>query len=308
MQMVYAYFQRMAGDINQTEKELFESINKTYELYHYIFLLVVDIKFFAEKKLEIRKNKFLKSNKPEEISENFINNRLTKLIEQNYLLTTFLNNNKFSWQNYTNVLASLYDDLEKSTEFVQYQLLPNPNFKNDKEIVQFFLANIIVNSQDFNQLLEEISLYWNDDLEFVVSNVMATLEKFTEAKGAQNALQKMYKNNDDIEFAKNLFRKTILKHDEHAEVIQRFLKNWELERVAQLDIILLEMAITELYHMEEVPIKVTLNEYIELSKFYSTEKSSTFINGVLDKIVHEGKADGTIVKKGKGLIGEQLTN
>jgi len=307
MQMVYAYFQRMAGDINQTEKELFESIHKTYELYHYIFLLLIDLKFFADKKIEIRKNKFIKSNKPEEISENFVNNKLIKLVEENYLLTTFLNNNKFNWQIYTNVLSSLYDDLEKRPEFIQYQLLQNPSFKDDKEIVQFFLANVVINSMDFNQLLEEISLYWNDDLEFIVSNVITTIDKFTEAKGSQNSLQKMYKNNDDIEFAKNLFRKTILKHNEHAEIIQRFLKNWELERVAQLDIILLEMAITELYHMEEVPIKVTLNEYIELSKFYSTEKSSTFINGVLDKIVHEGKSDGTIVKKGKGLIGEQMS-
>jgi N utilization substance protein B len=184
-------------------------------------------------------------------------------------------------------------------------MLKNPSFKDDQDIVTFFYAEVLTNSQNFNQLLEELSLYWNDDLEFVISNIIASLSKFDEAKGSNNSLQKMYKNSDDIEFTKNLFRKTILRHDEHSEIIQRFLKNWELERVAQLDIILLEMALTELYHMEEVPVKVTLNEYIELSKFYSTEKSSTFINGVLDKIVQEGKSECKIVKKVKVLIGEQ---
>ncbi|MGQ9848143.1 MAG: transcription antitermination factor NusB, partial [Bacteroidales bacterium] len=98
MQMVYAYFLRMPGDLNQTEKELFESINKTYELYHYLMLLLIDIKFYAEKKLDIRKNKFLKSNNPAELSENFVNNKLIKLLESNYMLNTFINNNKFSWQ------------------------------------------------------------------------------------------------------------------------------------------------------------------------------------------------------------------
>lgn len=305
MQMVYAYFQRMAGDLNQIEKELFESINKTYELYHYLMLLLVDIKFYAEKKLDIRKHKFLKSNNPAELSENFINNRLIKLIENNYMLNTFINNNKFSWQNHNDVLALLYEDLEKTNEFNKYLLLPNPCFKDDKEIIKFLYLEVLINSQGFCQLLEDLSIYWNDDLEFVVSNVLASLSKFEEEKGSNNSLQKMYKNNDDIEFTKTLFRKTILRHDEHADIIQRFLKNWELERIAQLDVILLEMAITELYHMEEVPVKVTLNEYIELSKYYSTDKSSTFINGILDKIVHEGKQVGKIVKKGKGLIGEQ---
>ncbi|MGQ9848388.1 MAG: transcription antitermination factor NusB, partial [Bacteroidales bacterium] len=227
------------------------------------------------------------------------------LLENNYMLNTFINNNKFSWQQYNDVIALLYEDLEKANEFNQYLLIKNPSFKDDKKIVNFLLSEILIHSHDFNQLLEDISIYWNDDLEFVVSNVLSSLSKFEIEKGSNNSLQKLYKNDDDIEFTKTLFRKTILKHDEHAEIIQRFLKNWELERIAQLDIILLEMAITELYYMEEVPVKVTLNEYIELSKYYSTDKSSTFINGVLDKIVHEGKQNGKIIKKGKGLIGEQ---
>jgi len=303
--MVYANFQRLAGDLNQTEKELFDSINKTYELYHYLMLLMVDIRFYAEKKLEIRKNKFLKSKDPAELSENFVNNKLIQLLETNYALNTFLNNNKFNWQKQSDTIAQLFDELEKTQEFRKYLLLPKPDFNSDKEIVSFFFSDVLVPSQDFNQILEELSIYWNDDLEFVVSNIMATIDKFSEGKGVDNPLMKMYKSPDDIDFAKNLFRKTVVRHNEHVEVIQKFLKNWEIERIAQIDMILIEMALTELYYLDEVPVKVTLNEYIELSKFYSTEKSSTFINGILDRIVQAGREDGKIAKKGKGLIGEQ---
>lgn len=303
--MVYANLQRLAGDLNQTEKELFDSIHKTYELYHYLMLLMVDIKFYAEKKLEIRKNKYLKSKDTAELSENFVNNKLIQLLENNYSLNTFLNNNRFNWQKQNDTIAQLFDELEKTEEFRKYLLLPNPDFNADKEIVSFFYLEVLVPSSDFNQILEELSIYWNDDLEFIISNIIATIEKFSEKKGIDNQLMKMYKSSDDIDFAKSLFRKTVIHHNEHVEIIQKFLKNWEIERIAQLDTILIEMALTELYYFDEIPVKVTLNEYIELSKYYSTEKSSNFINGILDKIVQSGREDGKIVKKGKGLIGEQ---
>lgn len=305
MQIIYAYYKRANADINQTEKELFDSINKSYELYHYLMLLLIELKYFAQNKLEIRKNKFLKSQNKAELSENFVNNRLIALLEINTSLNTYINNNKFSWQQYNEVLALLYEEIEKSDEFIKYQLLDNTTFKNDKEIIFYILSNVITNSVDFNQLLEELSLYWNDDLEFVVSNVIQTLSKFKEEKKEFNTLMRMYRSDEDITFVKDLFRKTILKHEEHIKKLEYFLHNWDIERIAQIDIILLEMAMTELYYLEEVPVKVTLNEYIELSKFYSTDKSSTFINGILDAIVREGKADGSIVKRGKGLIGEQ---
>lgn len=305
MQIIYANFKRSEWDLNKTEKELFYSINKTYELYHYLLLLIIDIKFYAENKLEIRKNKFLKSNDRAELSENFINNKLIKLLEINNDLNKFLNNNKFNWQLQSNVLAHLFNELEKTQEFREYLLLPNPDINADKKIITFFFTHVLVPSQNFNQALEELSIFWNDELEFVVSNVIATINKFTEDKGAYNQLMNMYKSPDDIDFTKNLFRKTIIHHDEHNKIIQKFLKNWEVDRIAQIDMILIEMALTEFYYLDEIPIKVTLNEYIELSKFYSTEKSNSFINGILDKIVHAGREDGKIVKKGKGLIGEE---
>jgi len=295
MQMIYSFYQKLHGDINQAEKELFESIHKTYELYHYLILLLIDIKDYAYRKLEINKNKFIKSDNIKDYSENFVNNQLIKLLEENYLLQTFLNNYKFNWNIYPDLIPSLYNE---------YMSIKKTEFKDDKKIVLQILTDIFPYSVDLNQTLEEASIFWNDDLEFVISNIITTLKKFKPEFGSQNKLMPMYRCNDDIEFIKNLFRKTLLRHDEHIQIVDKYLKNWDVERVAQLDIIIIEMAITELYYMEEVPTKVTLNEYIEISKYYSTEKSSLFINGILDKIVQDGKKEGKIVKKGKGLIGE----
>ena len=304
MQILYSYFQKLSDDINQTEKELFESINKTYELYHYLMLLIIDLKYFAAHRLEINRNKFIKPTDKKDLSENFVNNKLIKLLEENYLLQTFLNNNKFNWHLYPNLLPSLYKDIYKTDFFAKYQQIDNPTFSEDKKLIINILTDVFPYSNDLIQALEETSIYWNDDLEFVISNIIQTIKKFKLENGSDNKLMKLYKNEDDIIYTKELFRKTILKHTEHVEIIKNYLENWEIDRIAQIDIILLEMALTELYYMEEIPTKVTLNEYIEISKFYSTEKSGTFINGILDKIVHDGKKSGKIIKKGKGLIGE----
>lgn len=304
MQIVYAYFLRTAGDITQTEKELFSSIHKTYELFHYLLELSVDIRNYAQNKIDNTKNRYIKSNSIKELGENFISNKLIALIDDNYLLNTFLNNNKFSWVNYPELTRDIYTKLLESDFFEEYLLIEQPSFKQDKEIINKLYTQIIANSEVLFQVLEELSIYWNDDVEFVISNIINTLNKFTLDKAADNSLPQMYKSDDDIDFVKNLFRKCILRHQEHSDIIEKYLKNWKVERVAMLDMVLLEMALSELYYLDEVPVKVTLNEYIELSKYYSTEKSSTFINGILDKIVQDGRIEGKIVKRGKGLIGE----
>ncbi len=304
MQMIYSHLQKMSGDINQTEKELFESIHKTYELYHNLLLLLIELKYYAQQKLEINRNKFIKPKDPKDLSENFVNNKMIALLEENYLLQTFLNNYKFNWNEYPETIASLYQEIYATDFFTNYLLIQNPEFSDDKKVVLEILSEIFPNSRDLNQTLEEASIFWNDDLEFVISNCIETLKKFKPELGKDNKLMKMYKSEEDVDFTKNLLRKTIIHHNDHIHIIEQYLENWEVERIAQLDIILLELALTELYYMEEVPTRVTLNEYIEISKYYSTDKSSTFINGILDKIVQEGKKSGKIVKKGKGLIGE----
>ncbi len=304
MQIVYAYFLKPTENINQVETELFNSIHKTYELFHYLMSFSLDLRQYAQNKQDTIKNRYIRTKQEVELNNNFLSNKLLTLIESNHDLQTFLNNYKFSWVLYPELTKNCYNTFIETNYFKEYQQLKQPSFKEDKEVIAKLYTEVIATDDEMIQSLEEMSIYWNDDFEFVISNVVETLNKFKLEKGAYNPLPAMYKCEDDISFVKNLFRKCILHHNEHREIIEKYLKNWEADRIAVLDMIILELALTELYCLDDIPVKVTLNEYIDLSKYYSTEKSSVFINGILDKIVHDGRADGKIVKRGKGLIGE----
>ena len=162
----------------------------------------------------------------------------------------------------------------------------------------------IAQTEDLYASLEEQSIYWNDEVEFVISIILKTLKNFNEDQGENAQLMTLFKNTDDVEFVKTLFRKTVLNKDKYLELIKEFTKNWEIERIAFMDILILQLAINEVTEFPSIPTKVTFNEYLEIAKFYSTNKSSMFINGVLDKIIKHLKENNVIKKQGRGLIGE----
>ncbi len=157
---------------------------------------------------------------------------------------------------------------------------------------------------DFNNFLEEQSIYWNDDLEFMLSMATKTVKKINESSDESTELMPMFRNEDDEDFAKKLLRKVVLRHTENVKLIEEYTQNWEVDRIAGMDILIMEMAITEIMEFPSIPVKVTLNEYIEIAKFYSTEQSSTFINGILDKIILTLRKNNQFVKLGRGLVGE----
>jgi N utilization substance protein B len=159
-------------------------------------------------------------------------------------------------------------------------------------------------SEDLYMVLEEQSIYWNDDIEFVISMISKTLKRFNEYSDSDQRLMPMFKDQEDRDFAKDLFRKAIINHDELRELIKVHSQNWDIERIAFMDILIMQLAISELLYFPSIPTKVSLNEYIELSKFYSTEKSRNFINGILDKTLKDLKKSGKVIKTGRGLMGE----
>ena len=174
--------------------------------------------------------------------------------------------------------------------------------RNDlKKFVMNFFSEYMVDDDMLYQVLEENSIYWNDDIEFVLSMNIKTVEKLKETS-ERMALMKLYKNDDDRRFATDLFCKTVLNHDANNTIIRSTIKNWDLERLAQMDLLIIEMAMSEITSFESIPVKVSLNEYIDLAKFYSTDRSNAFVNGILDKIVNQMKAEGKIKKTGRGLI------
>jgi N utilization substance protein B len=179
---------------------------------------------------------------------------------------------------------------------------PEDSYNQDKKFISRLVAELILPDEELQQVLEEQSIYWNDDLEFIGSMVIKTLSRWKE--NAEMPFLSMFSNDDDRLYVVELFRKTVLHADEYEELIKKFSENWDYERLAMMDIIIMQMAISEAINFPSIPAKVTLNEYIEISKFYSTEKSSYFINGILDKIFALLRADEKIKKTGRGLIGE----
>ncbi len=306
MQMLYAYFTRGEQEIQLVEKELFRSIFKAYELYHYLLLLIIDVRDYAENKIEFARNKFRPTAQDLNLSERFVNNRIIKIIENNKQLKKFLNDYKYSWVNYPELIKKIYNSITESDEYNKYLNIEKPGFKEDKQLIIDIFTNDIATCDDLFNIIEEQSIYWNDDVEFIISMINKTIGNFKEEQLEERPLANMYKNDDDIDFVKTLFRKTITKHNENVKLISQHTKNWEIERIAFMDMLIMEMAIVEATEMEFIPTKVSLNEYIEISKYYSTEKSSNFINGILDKVFFILKAENKTVKKGRGLIGENV--
>ncbi|HKL07427.1 MAG TPA: transcription antitermination factor NusB [Bacteroidales bacterium] len=304
LQIYYAYLKSSGQSINQAEKELFFSIQKSYDLYHYLLLLVIDIVQYAQSRIDLAEQKFVPSHEDLNPNTKFVDNQLIKQLKINDSLNKYLNDNKLSWVNYPELIKNLYLEIKESDIYQNYMNAEQRSYKEDKKLIIDLFAKIIIVHEPLYQNLEEQSIYWNDDLDFVTGMIIKTLKSFKASSDESQQLMPLFKNEDDKDFAKHLLRKTILKHSEYQQLIADYIKNWDIERVAFTDIVVMVLAITELIEFREIPVKVTLDEYIEIAKFYSTQKSNVFINGVLDKVVADLKKDGTIKKTGRGLVGE----
>ncbi len=181
------------------------------------------------------------------------------------------------------------------------------NYLSDKKFIIHLIKDLFLNSEDLHSNLEEQSIFWNDDIDYVSSMIEKTLKKFKPDSDENAPLMPLFKNEEDEEFVKILFRKAVLQSDKCSELIDKNTTNWEVERIALMDILVMQLAITEILEFPEIPVKVTLNEYIEISKYYCTSKSSTFVNGILDNIVKEIRESGLFNKFGRGLVGEEIT-
>lgn len=304
MQMIYACQKNGDVSIQQSEKDLFHSISKSFELYHYFLLLLVDIQAYALNRIEVGRNKKMPTE--EELSPNsrFVDNMLLKQLSTNKYLLKYIEVTGLSWVNNPEIIRYLFDEIVESDLYKHYMDSPFVSFVEDKRFIVKLIEKVISQYEPLYQQVEEQSIFWNDEAEFIMSMVLKTLKEFDEKNEDKQQLQKEFKDSDDQVFVKTLFRKTLLNQKEFVDLIQKFSQNWELDRVAYMDIVLMQIALTEIIEFPGIPVKVTLNEYIEIAKHYSTPKSGLFINGILDKIVSNFKVEGKIVKQGKGLLGE----
>ena len=304
LQSLYAFYTTGGEDMNRTEKELHFNIEKAYDLYHYLLLLLIDLVLYAESRIEIARNKRIPTHEDLHPNTRFIDNRLVEQLRNNEHLLRYLDQHKLNWANHPELIKEIYIRLTESEEYLAYMNEEDSGYAEDKRLITFLYTHIIFSSERLDSILEEQSIYWNDDLEFITSMIVKTLKKFKEEDGPKKPLMDLYKNKEDRDYVVKLFRQTILHRDEYVEYIKKNTRNWDLERIAFMDILIMQTAIAELVAFPSIPIKVSLNEYLEISKFYSTSKSNVFINGVLDKVVLQLKEEKKIVKTGRGLIGE----
>ena len=304
LQVLYAYYSSEEKSLNNTEKELFFCIHKTYDLYHYLLALVIEIADYAESRIEIKKNKHQPTHEDLHPNTKFVSNLFIQQLRINRHLQAYLNQTKLSWANHPELIRELYLIMIESVMYSEYINSETRSFIDDRKFVEKIFNKIFLVSEELYEVLEELSIYWNDDIEFVISIITKTIKKFNEFSDSDQRLMPMYKDEEDKVFAKELLRKSIINHDELHALIKVHSSNWDVERIAFMDILMMQLAITEFLYFPSIPTKVTMNEYIELSKYYSTEKSRNFINGILDKTLKDLKKEGKISKTGRGLVGE----
>jgi N utilization substance protein B len=302
---LYAFFTSPETSINNTEKELFFSLQKTYDLYHYLMALVIDIEKFAEERIDLGLKKHRPTSADLAPNTRFVRNQLIQQLKTNTSLAKYLAASKLSWINEEELIRKLYTSLVDQDFYQEYMALEKVTYADDRKLVEDIFKYLILDNEDVESILEEQSIYWNDDLDFVVSMILKTFKKFKEFSDDTQALLPMYKDDEDRQFAKDLYRKVVLNHSDNMTLIKQHTVNWDIERIAFIDNLILELALTEFLYFPSIPTKVTMNEYIELSKYYSTEKSRNFINGILDKALRDLKKAGKINKEGRGLIGEE---
>ena len=301
---LYAFNRREDGNLTQAETELMFSIGKTYDLYHYLLLLVLEISDIAGEKIDQALQKRMPT--PEDLNpkRRFIDNLLIAQLRKNKAFNEYISSKKLSWVNNSHIPRLLYNKMIAWDVYEEYMLSESHNYVSDKKFIVKLITVLFSESEDLQSNLEEQSIFWNDDMEYISAMVEKTLKKFKADSGENTPLMALFKNEEDEEFVKILFRKAILNQKKCSELIDKNTTNWEVERIALMDILVMQLAITEVSEFPEIPVKVTLNEYIEIAKYYCTSKSSTFVNGILDNIVKEMRDEGLFLKAGRGLVGE----
>lgn len=296
LQIVYAYYQNGNNDLKVAENELLFSLQKSYDLYYYFLLLIVDLTNLHNQVLDNRKHKYLPTEAELNPNMRMVNNRFAKQLAENESLLKYTTERKLSWINDMDFVKDLLEEIMRSDLYADYMNNPEDTYETDREFWRAAFKKFVCSSESVTEYLEDKSIYWNDDIEIVETFALKTIKRFQEEEGAKQPLLPMFKDLEDRSFAIKLFRESLLHGKEYRERIDKHIKNWEAERIANMDLLIMQIALAELMTFPTIPVSVTLNEYIDTAKYYSTPKSGTFINGILDSIVSELKSENLLLK------------
>ncbi|MBQ9645684.1 MAG: transcription antitermination factor NusB [Prevotella sp.] len=295
VQLTYAYYQNGNKNIDTAEKELFFSLSKAYDLYNELLSLIVAVTKESRRRLEVVQAKAKREGKAEP-SQKFAYNRFALQLESNKQLSDFMETQKHTWADEPEFVGRLFEQIEQSQIYKDYMEAEEDTYNADRELWRKLYRALIQENEDLDQLIEEQSLYWNDDKEVVDTFVLKTIKRFDEKNGTRQELLPEYDSEEEKDYARKLFRATILNADEYQRFMSEASRNWDFSRLAYMDVIIMQIAIAEMLTFPSIPVSVTINEFVELSKFYSTPRSAGYINGMLDTIARHLVKTGRIMK------------
>lgn len=295
VQLTYAYYQNGHHNMDTAEKELLFSLSKAYDLYNYLLGLIVAITQEERRRVDIATRRAEREG-TETPSQRFAFNKFATQLEENKQLNLFMEDKKMSWENDVEAVRKLCDQIERSPLYQEYMMSGAEDYETDRELWRRIYRTLIQGNEDLDAILEEKSLYWNDDKEFVDTFVLKTIKRFDPANKADQELLSEYDDTEDREYALKLFRSTILNADTYQRYMSETSRNWNFSRLAYMDVVLMQIAIAEMLTFPNIPISVTINEYVDLAKLYSTPKSGGYINGMLDAIARHLVDTGRLLK------------
>ena len=295
VQLTYAYYQNGNRNMDNAEKELLFSLAKAYDLYNYLLALIVSVTQEERNRVEIVANRANREG-TEAPSGRFVNNKFAVQLEENKQLNLFMESQKRRWEDDMEAVRKLCDQIEQSTIYQEYMASDDDSYEADREVWRKIYRTLIQENPDLDAVLEEKSLYWNDDKEVVDTFVIKTIKRFDPANGADQELLPEYRDEEDRDFALKLFRSTILNADDYQRYMSESSRNWDFSRLAYMDVVIMQIAIAEMLTFPNIPVTVTINEYVDLAKLYSTPRSGGYINGMLDTIARHLIQTGKMMK------------
>lgn len=295
VQLTYAYYQNGNHNMDNAEKELLFSLSKAYDLYNCLLSLIVAVLREAHLHYDVEVARARREGK-DVPSGKFANNRFAMQLEENKQLCEYMETQKQSWADNIEFVRNLLSQMEQSQIYKDYIDSPEDSYEDDREVWRKLYKALIMENENLDSLLEERSLYWNDDKEIVDTFVLKTIKRFDPKNKAKQELLPEFKDEEDKDFAVKLFRATILNADQYQRFMSETSRNWDFSRLAYMDVVIMQIAIAEMMNFPNIPVSVTINEYVDLAKLYSTPKSGSYINGMLDAIAHYLADTGKMMK------------
>jgi N utilization substance protein B len=304
--ILFSYAYSDNDSLLHAEKDLRASLEKTYDLYHYLLSAIIAVADYAEERIEIGLRKFKPSEAEANPNKKFINNEVVAILRENTALQKYNAKQHLNWREHADVIKQIYINMTEHPYYKDYMSSENNSFNEELHLVEEFFRNEFEGNELIESMIEEMNAYWADDIGFALISIIRTINSLRQERDTENMLMPMFRAPDDEEYVFELLRYSLEHFKEHSQLAHQYVQNWESDRIAFVDMALIVMGISEALAFPSIPVKVTINEYVEIAKYYSTRNSHVFVNGVLDKVIQNLLHEGVIKKSGRGLIEETI--